>query len=47
LFVMGPRAALEWARNRSDVGVLILENTSTQPRATWNEALSRLIIRSN
>lgn len=45
LFVMGPRAALEWARGRSDIGVLILENTSNQPRATWNDFMSRLIVK--
>lgn len=45
LFVMGPRAALDWARQRQDVGVLILENTTNQPRASWNEAMSRLIIK--
>ncbi|HEY0670884.1 MAG TPA: FAD:protein FMN transferase [Longimicrobiales bacterium] len=43
LFVMGPHAALSWARERPDIGVLILENTTNEPRATWNAALSRLL----
>ncbi|HEX6063506.1 MAG TPA: FAD:protein FMN transferase [Longimicrobiales bacterium] len=47
LFVMGPRAALAWARHRDDVAVLVLENTTNQPRASWNEAMSRLIIRES
>ena len=42
---LDPRAALDWARQRQDVGVLILENTTNQPRASWNEAMSRLIIK--
>lgn len=46
LFVMGPRAAEAWARDRSDVGVLILENTNGAPRASWNAALAPYIIRS-
>ena len=45
LFVMGPRAALEWGRSRSDIGVLILETTSTKPRASWNDAMARLIVK--
>jgi thiamine biosynthesis lipoprotein len=47
LFVMGPRAALEWARNRDDIAVLVLENATNLPRASWNEAMSRLIIRES
>lgn len=46
LFVMGPRAAESWARDRSDVGVLILENTKGAPRVTSNAALAPYTIRS-
>lgn len=47
LFVMGPRAARAWARNRADIAVLVLENTTDQPRASWNEAMSRLILKES
>jgi thiamine biosynthesis lipoprotein len=41
LFVLGPRAALAWARDRSDVGVLVLLEGSNEVRAGWNRALAR------
>ncbi|HET9440966.1 MAG TPA: FAD:protein FMN transferase [Longimicrobiales bacterium] len=47
LFVMGPHAALDWARKRPDIGVLILENTTNQPRVTWNAAMSRFMMESH
>jgi len=43
LFVMGPDAALEWARERS-YGVLVLEDGSDGLRARWNRAMERWLV---
>ena len=42
LFVMGPVEGMEWARDRSDVGVLFLPNDGAPAR--WNAALEPLLL---
>ena len=39
LFVLGPDAALAWARGRDDVGVLVAEDRGGRPRLRWNDAM--------
>lgn len=41
LYVLGPEAAAEWARGRTDVGVLILESGPDGLRARWNREMER------
>lgn len=41
LFVLGPKAAVTWAAEREDVGVLFLEAGRTGLRAWWNAELGR------
>jgi thiamine biosynthesis lipoprotein len=40
LFVLGPDAALRWARGRADVGVLVLVESDDEVAAGWNDALA-------
>jgi thiamine biosynthesis lipoprotein len=40
LFVLGPTAALDWARDRDDVGVLVLVEDGDGVTAGWNGALA-------
>jgi FAD:protein FMN transferase len=40
LFVLGSEAALRWARERDDVGVLVLVETADGLKAGWNGALA-------
>jgi thiamine biosynthesis lipoprotein len=44
LFVMGPEAALAWARSRADIGVLVLELRDGDVVASWNPALESLLV---
>ena len=44
LFVLGPEAALAWARSRDDVGVLVLEERESGVVARWNRALTPLLL---
>lgn len=44
LFVMGPEAALAWARVRRDVGVLVLRFHEGDVVATWNAALDPFLV---
>lgn len=46
LYVMGPDAALEWAAERDDVGVLVLRLDGGTVRAEWNRAMSDLVVRA-
>ena len=39
LFVLGPDAALAWARGRDDVGVLVAEDRGGRPRLRWSDAM--------
>ncbi|MGQ0813054.1 MAG: FAD:protein FMN transferase [Gemmatimonadota bacterium] len=43
LFVMGPEAALQWAKRHPDVGVLVLESGTGEVRATWSRAMDKWI----
>lgn len=45
LFVLGPEAALAWARDRDDVGVLVLEERGAAVVSRWNRALEPLLVR--
>lgn len=47
LFVMGPKAALAWAEQHADVGVLVLETGHDDVRATWNRALNQWLTLEN
>jgi thiamine biosynthesis lipoprotein len=40
LFVLGPERALDWARDRSDVGVLVLAQKPDGLRAGWSGSLT-------
>lgn len=44
LFVMGPEAALAWARSRADIGVLVLELRGDDLVASWNPALESFLV---
>ncbi|HSJ14418.1 MAG TPA: FAD:protein FMN transferase [Longimicrobiales bacterium] len=44
LFVMGPEAALAWARARADVGVLVLRVAGGVVVASWNAALEPFLV---
>lgn len=44
LFVMGPEAALAWAEQHPDVGVLVLENEQADVRAAWSRAMTRWML---
>jgi thiamine biosynthesis lipoprotein len=44
LFVMGPEAALAWARSRADIGVLVLELRGGDVVASWNPALESFLV---
>jgi thiamine biosynthesis lipoprotein len=43
LFVMGPKAALEWAEQHPEVGVLVLEEEHGDFRAAWSGAMTKWI----
>jgi thiamine biosynthesis lipoprotein len=44
LFVLGPEDALRWARDRPDVGVLVLVERDGRLQAGWNAALGAHVI---
>jgi thiamine biosynthesis lipoprotein len=43
LFVMGPHAALAWADQHPEVGVLVLETGQSEVRAAWSRAMTEWI----
>jgi thiamine biosynthesis lipoprotein len=43
LFVMGPEAALQWAAEHPEVGVLVLEAEQGEVRAAWSRAMTQWI----
>jgi thiamine biosynthesis lipoprotein ApbE len=44
LLVLGPEAALVWARPHDDVGVLVLEELEGRLVARWNHGLARFLM---
>lgn len=44
LFVLGPEEAMQWARSRRDVGVLVLVEREPGVEAAWNDALEPCLV---
>ena len=47
LLVLGPEAALAWARERPEIGVLVLEDHGGRVRSRWSPGLEAFLVQDS